>query len=86
MFLVGEAPRRCACHPRQNALDADDELPAAAYAIHVLPGWAALPTGDGGRRPVRDASHWAGLERRGAHRLRHSLATEMLRAGASRRR
>ena len=25
----------------------------------------------------------AGLERRGAHRLRHSLATEMLRAGAS---
>ena len=25
----------------------------------------------------------AGLERRGAHRLRHALATEMLRAGAS---
>ena len=25
----------------------------------------------------------AGLARRGAHRLRHSLATEMLRAGAS---
>jgi len=25
----------------------------------------------------------AGMERRGAHRLRHSLATEMLRAGAS---
>jgi integrase len=24
-----------------------------------------------------------GLERRGAHRLRHTLATEMLRAGAS---
>jgi integrase/recombinase XerD len=25
----------------------------------------------------------AGLQRRGAHRLRHALATEMLRAGAS---
>ena len=25
----------------------------------------------------------AGLERRGAHQLRHALATEMLRAGAS---
>jgi len=29
------------------------------------------------------ACEQAGLERRGAHRLRHSLATEMLRAGAS---
>ena len=29
------------------------------------------------------ACEQAGLERRGAHRLRHSLATEMLQAGAS---
>ncbi|MQB02243.1 MAG: tyrosine-type recombinase/integrase, partial [Actinobacteria bacterium] len=32
---------------------------------------------------MRQACHRAGLARIGAHRLRHSLATEMLRAGAS---
>lgn len=32
---------------------------------------------------MRRACDRAGLERRGAHRLRHALATEMLRAGAS---
>ena len=46
---------------------------------------AALPAADAGRGPPGDGSglHRAGLDRRGAHRLRHALATEMLRAGAS---
>jgi site-specific recombinase XerD len=35
------------------------------------------------RRIMGRACERAGLERRGAHRLRHALATEMLRAGAS---
>ena len=35
------------------------------------------------RAVMGQACDRAGLERRGAHRLRHSLATEMLRAGAS---
>jgi integrase/recombinase XerD len=35
------------------------------------------------RQIMRQACTRAGLERRGAHQLRHSLATEMLRAGAS---
>jgi len=35
------------------------------------------------RQIMRQACTRAGLERRGAHQLRHTLATEMLRAGAS---
>jgi site-specific recombinase XerD len=35
------------------------------------------------RSVMARACEQAGMERRGAHRLRHSLATEMLRAGAS---
>ena len=40
-------------------------------------------TADAVRQVMLRACDRAGLERRGAHRLRHSLATEMLRAGAS---
>ena len=40
-------------------------------------------TADAVRHVMLRACDRAGLERRGAHRLRHSLATEMLRAGAS---
>jgi hypothetical protein len=40
-------------------------------------------TADAVRQVMLRACGRAGLERRGAHRLRHSLATEMLRAGAS---
>ena len=45
---------------------------------------AALPAADagGGRAVMGRACERAGLERRGTHRLRHALATEMLRAGA----
>jgi integrase/recombinase XerD len=35
------------------------------------------------RQVMGRACGQAGLERRGAHQLRHALATEMLRAGAS---
>ena len=41
-------------------------------------------TPDAVRQVMGRACDHAGLERRGAHRLRHALATEMLRAGASR--
>ena len=40
-------------------------------------------TPDAVRHVMLRACDRAGLERRGAHQLRHSLATEMLRAGAS---
>jgi integrase/recombinase XerD len=40
-------------------------------------------TPDAVRQVMARACGRAGLERRGAHRLRHALATEMLRAGAS---
>ena len=40
-------------------------------------------TPDAVRQVMGRACDHAGLERRGAHRLRHALATEMLRAGAS---
>ena len=40
-------------------------------------------TPDAVRQVMGRACDQAGLERRGAHRLRHALATEMLRAGAS---
>jgi site-specific recombinase XerD len=40
-------------------------------------------TPDAVRQVMGRACGHAGLERRGAHRLRHALATEMLRAGAS---
>jgi integrase len=40
-------------------------------------------TPDAVRQVMARACDRAGLERRGAHRLRHALATEMLRAGAS---
>jgi integrase/recombinase XerD len=40
-------------------------------------------TPDAVRAVMGRACERAGLERRGAHRLRHALATEMLRAGAS---
>ena len=40
-------------------------------------------TGSSVRAAMGRACDRAGLERRGAHRLRHALATEMLRAGAS---
>jgi integrase/recombinase XerD len=40
-------------------------------------------TPDAVRQVMARACSRAGLERRGAHRLRHALATEMLRAGAS---
>lgn len=40
-------------------------------------------TSDAVRQVMARACGRAGLDRRGAHRLRHTLATEMLRAGAS---
>jgi len=40
-------------------------------------------TPDAVRQVMARACDRAGLDRRGAHRLRHALATEMLRAGAS---
>src|SRR5216683_2690853 len=67
-----------------------ERLPLPAPAGEALAAWLK-----DGRRPCRPvtphlvrvimarACEQAGLERTGAHRLRHSLATEMLRAGAS---
>lgn len=48
----------------------------------VMPPVRAMSSGAIGH-VVATACHWAGIPRIGAHRFRHTLATEMLRAGAS---
>ncbi|MGH3282599.1 MAG: tyrosine-type recombinase/integrase [Trebonia sp.] len=64
---------------------ADGRQAEVRAAGGVRDGAPSLPAADAHGCPGGHgrACERAGLERRGAHRFRHALATEMLRAGAS---
>jgi integrase/recombinase XerD len=73
--LAGEAVAAWLAHGRP-------QCESRAVFVTVRRPYRQLPA-TGVRAVMALACERAGLERRGAHQLRHSLATEMLRAGAS---